>query len=242
MNLILNNLSKCYPEFKLLFDKPILEKYYYEKFNSIPFFKFKNNSELIPSKQFILFSNFIKNKVIPYNNQFNFEDLCIFIESLFYADFYCFNSLYNELENIIIKIIKTNKFSKKFLFFILTCSYLTNSKILFQFIFQLIINKYVSSIKKLCCFINKFLKDDQDKHDLLNDLIHNWNKNSYYYKINKNIMKNNINIFSTFVSNFVLSNDKEKFIEEKNVKDIIDRLINAKINFNVPKIIFGNTK
>ena len=242
MNLLLNNLSKCYPEFKLLFDNHIIEKQYYENLNSIPFFRFKNNSDLIPSKIFNIFSNFIQNKLISYDNQFEIENLCIFIESLFYADFYCFISLYNELENNIIKIIKMNKYSKYFLCFILICSFLTNSKILFQFIFQFIRNKYVSSMNNICCFINKILKDDQDKHDLLNELIHNWNKNSYYYKINKNIVKNNLNIFSTVLSNFILSNEKLKFIEEKNVKDIINRLNDAKIKFNVPKIIFGNKK
>ena len=242
MNLLLNNLSKCYPEFKLLFDNHIIEKQYYENLNSIPFFRFKNNSDLIPSKIFNIFSNFIQNKLISYDNQFEIENLCIFIESLFYADFYCFISLYNELENNIIKIIKMNKYSKYFLCFILICSFLTNSKILFQFIFQFIRNKYVSSINNICCFINKILKDDQDKHDLLNELIHNWNKNSYYYKINNNIVKNNLNIFSTVLSNFILSNEKLKFIEEKNVKDIINRLNDAKIKFNVPKIIFGNKK
>ena len=242
MNLLLNNLSKCYPEFKLLFDNHIIEKQYYENLNSIPFFRFKNNSDLIPSKIFNIFSNFIQNKLISYDNQFEIENLCIFIESLFYADFYCFISLYNELENNIIKIIKMNKYSKYFLCFILICSFLTNSKILFQFIFQFIRNKYVSSMNNICCFINKILKDDQDKHDLLNELIHNWNKNSYYYKINNNIVKNNLNIFSTVLSNFILSNEKLKFIEEKNVKDIINRLNYAKIKFNVPKIIFGNKK
>ena len=118
MNLLLNNLSKCYPEFKLLFDNHIIEKQYYENLNSIPFFRFKNNSDLIPSKIFNIFSNFIQNKLISYDNQFEIENLCIFIESLFYADFYCFISLYNELENNIIKIIKMNKYSKYFLCFI----------------------------------------------------------------------------------------------------------------------------
>ncbi len=48
MNVILNTLIKSFPGFKKLLTKELSEKEYINKINSIPFFKFKNNSDLIP--------------------------------------------------------------------------------------------------------------------------------------------------------------------------------------------------
>lgn len=236
MNVILNTLIKSFPGFKKLLTKELSEKEYINKINSIPFFKFKNNSDLIPLEIYTIFINFIQNKQIKTEKSVNLDMLCSFIEGLFYADFYSFDSLYNQIERIIIHTITINSYSKKFIFFILICSYYTNSKILFHYILIFMRNKFQISVKKICTFIKKFLEDDPEKHDLLNKIIHNWNFNTYYYKLNKNVSKIQLNTSNPVVSDFSLFEKDCKFIEENNVKAIINRLHNAKIKFLIPKL------
>ena len=95
------------------------------------------------------------------------EAICLLVETLYYADYFSFNALYNKIELQLINLMRDNRmFSMGFLFYVLLSAFLSNGELLFMYIFDKLREGHaLSTGETMIIEMRKYVKPSADTRD-----------------------------------------------------------------------------
>lgn len=200
-----------------------------------PYFRYPNKKKLLPKAICEIFSNYITRGLLPVIEENDIKGINLLIEVLYYADYFCYNDLYNCIELRLINIMRNNNtYSKRFLFCLLCFSFLSNSGIFFQYILEKICGDFTMNASSICEFLKKILVNDNNYNEIIESIKINFDSNKDYYLLtHKNAFLHNDNAKYKVVDFSKMFNN-HTFKEKKEVNRLLSSLSNSKINFNIP--------